>query len=402
MIKKAILFFLILIIVSGLLLYLKYPTTSPFKSAFYLISHLLQPHKKLTQEAIGFLAYWRMDDEDIESIQFDTLSQIIYFSLSVGKDGHFIKVVNNQTDPGWLRWRGPKVRNLIARTQIMAGKFILSVAMQKNKTIESFLNNTTAQQNLIEDLKIEIRDAKIDGVNVDFEYAGDVDPKYRQKFTDFTNKLTSSLRREFPEIELSLDVFPLAVRKQRLVDVPKVSSYFDKVLIMAYDFYAAYSQTSGPIAPLSGYPQKKFLFDIQTAYEDFKKFVDSKKLILGIPYYGYDWPVENKTEYMSKTLEQNDQNGYVEVLSYSRMRKDPKFNSKTQCKWDSLAQEPWCWYVDDKTNAARQAWFENNQSIEAKFNFVKTKNLGGFAIWLLGYDRDYQDLWNMIDTKFTQ
>ncbi len=401
MLKKTILI-LILIIAAGLFLYFKYPTTSPFKSATYLILSLFQPHKKLSKESIGFLAYWRMDDEDIASIHFETLSQIIYFSLSVGQDGHLIKVVNNQTDPGWLRWKGPKVRNLIARTQIMGAKFSLSVAMQKNKTIESFLNNPTAQQNLIDDLKLEIKETKIDGINLDFEYAGDVEPQYRQKFSHFLKKFTSSLRVEFPDIELSLDVFPLAVRKPRLVDIPKVSSYFDKVVIMAYDFYAAYSDTTGPIAPMSGYPQKKFLFDIQTAYLDFSKYVEPKKLILGIPYYGYDWPVEIEAEYMSKTLEQNDQNGYVEVLSYSRMRKEQKFNSQSQCQWDDLAKEPWCWYIDQKTNTARQVWFENNRSLEAKFNFVNQKNLGGFAIWLLGYDRDYQDLWNMISTKFTK
>ena len=124
-------------------------------------------------------------------------------------------------------------------------------------------------------------------------------------------------------------------------------------------------------------------------------------MILGIPYYGYDWPVEKGEEFMSKTLEQNDKNGYVEVLSYSRMKKDPKFNSKDQCMWDELAQEPWCWYFDKETQTARQAWFENDRSIEKKFSFVNEKNIGGIAIWLLGYDRDHQNLWSMIRSKFT-
>ena len=73
---------------------------------------------------------------------------------------------------------------------------------------------------------------------------------------------------------------------------------------------------------------------------------------MGIPYYGYDWPVEKADEFMSNTLDQNDQNGYVEVLSYSRMRKDPLFNSPDNCTWDELAQAPWCWHIDEKTNIA--------------------------------------------------
>lgn len=393
---------LVLVIIAGVALYIKYPTTSPQTSASYLIDRQMNPHKKLNKDFVGFLAYWRMDDPDIESIRFDLLSELIYFSLYVGKDGHIIKVVENETDPGWLRWKGPKVRDLIAKTQIKGGKFAVSVAMQKNKDLESFLDSQDAQKNLINDLKTEVRDTHIDGINLDFEYDGEPDPKYRNKFTEFTTKLTTSLRNEFPNLEISIDVYSLAVRKQRLIDIPKVAPNFDKVIIMAYDFYASYSDTTGPIAPMSGYSQEKFLFDIETAYKDFAKYVKPQKLILGVPYYGYDWPVENAQEYMSTVLEQSDENGYVEVLSYSRMRKDSKFNSKTQCKWDELAQAPWCWYVDEKTGSSRQAWFENNKSIEKKLNFVSEKNLSGIAVWLVGYDSGYQDLSNMIQRKFSQ
>lgn len=355
----------------------------------------------MKKETIGFLTYWRSEEYDIKNIQDNLLSEIIYFNLSVGKDGNIIRIVSNETDPGWLRWQSQKIRDLIAKTQIMGNKFTLSVSMLQNKTIESFLNNPQAQKNLLNETKQQIEKNKLDGINLDFEYAGSPSAELRYQFTTFAGNFSSSLKKEYPKIELSIDVFPLSIRKQRLVDIPKVKPYFDKFIIMAYDFYGTYSDTTGPIAPMSGFNQKKYIFDIENTYKDFSKYTSSNKLILGVPYYGYDWPVKNETEFMSKTLEQNDQNGYVEVLSYSRMRKDPKFNSTTNCKWDSLAQEPWCWYKDDKTNVARQAWFENNKSIEAKFNYVNAKKFAGIAIWTLGYDREFTDLWKMLQTKFT-
>jgi GH18 family chitinase len=43
----------------------------------------------------------------------------------------------------------------------------------------------------------------------------------------------------------------------------------------------------------------------------------------------------------------------------------------------------------------------DNKSIEVKFNFAKSNDLGGIAIWTLGYDKDYSDLWDLIKSKFT-
>lgn len=394
--------FIVIIILVGIFLNYRYPTTSPFKSAYYFLLRLKNPHDKMKKETMGFLTYWRSEDADIKNIQHNLLSEIIYFSLSVDKNGRIIRVINNETDPGWLNWKNQKIRDLVAKTQIMGGKFVVSIAMQKNNVIESFLKNSQAQKNLMNEVEQEIKKNRLDGINLDFEYSGSPEAKLRNQFTTFASDFTSKLRSVFPKIEITIDVYPLSIRKQRLVDIPKVEPYFDKFIIMAYDFYASYSDTTGPIAPISGYAQKKYIFDIETTYQDFVKYINVNKLVLGIPFYGYDWPVEKADEFMSKTLEQNDQNGYVEVLSYSRMRKDPKFNVPDHCKWDLLAQAPWCWYIDEKTNTARQAWFENTKSIESKFNYVNNKKFAGIAIWTLGYDRDYKDLWDIISSKFTQ
>lgn len=394
--------FLLIIIFIGVYLSYSYPTTSPLKSAYYFFLRLRNPHDKMKKETMGFLTYWRSEDADIKNIQHNLLSEIIYFNLSVDKDGHIVRVVNNETDPGWLLWKDQKIRDLIAKTQIMGGKFSLSLAMLRNNIIEPFLENPQAQQNLINEIGEEIKKNKLDAINLDFEYTGSPEAKLRDQFTAFAGDFTSKLRSAYPKIEITIDVYPLSIRKQRLIDIPKVEPFFDKFIIMTYDFYAMYSNTTGPIAPISGYAQKKYIFDIETTYEDFVKYVGLNKLILGIPYYGYDWPVETADKFMSRTLDQDDQNGYVEVLSYSRMRKEPRYNSPDNCKWDLLAQAPWCWYIDENTNIGRQAWFENTKSIEAKFNYVNNKNFSGLAIWALGYDRDYMDLWNMIKTKFTQ
>ncbi|RJP46941.1 MAG: hypothetical protein C4584_01020 [Armatimonadetes bacterium] len=390
---------LLLITAFSFYLYSKYPNTSPFNSTGYLISAYAHPHLKMEKEVIGFIPYWRMDD--IKYIRFDLISEIIYFSLSVNENGQFVKVISGETDPGWRWWKGPTVNKLITRTQVSGGKFSVSIAMHKNETLEKFLDNPDSQTTLITNLLQEVQSRHLNGINIDFEYNGSPPEGYREKFTMFSQTLANTFEKESPETELSIDTFPLSIRKPRLFDIPKLGQFYDKIVVMSYDFYGVSSDIAGPTAPMGGFVEERYLFDITTAYQDYSQAIPKEKIIMGVPYYGWDWPVENGKTAQSPTLKGSDRNGYPSVISYGRAKDFNKLQND-QCSFEPLAQTKWCWYTDLETNADHQVWLEDNQSIEAKFSFAKNQDLGGVAIWVLGYDKDYPDLWKMITKKFTK
>jgi spore germination protein YaaH len=293
------------------------------------------------------------------------------------------------------------VKDLIARTQISGGRFSLAVAMQKNETLEKFLDNQAAWNNLIINIMEIVKENRLDGINLDFEYAGELsDESYREKFTQFATAFTTEFRNSSPATELSIDLYPFSVQKPRLFDVPKLAPLFDKVIVMSYDYYGASSDIAGPVAPMGGYAEEIYYFDVSTTYSDYVKVVPKEKIIMGIPYYAWDYPVEVGEEPMSAVLPQNDENGYTAVMSYGRMRSDADINEKN-CKWDDLAMENWCFYQDKITGKFHQIWLEDNKSIGIKFDFANDNGLGGIASWTLGYDKDYPDLWNMIKSKFS-
>lgn len=400
-----VLFLLVITVVLTILyLYLKYPTTSPINSASYFINRLKQPHAHMQKDVIGFLPYWRLDDT--KYLRFDLVSEVFFFSLSADENGQIVKVVSNETDPGWRWWSSPTIRNLIAKTQITGGKFGLTIAMHKNKTLESFLDNPSVQKTLIDNLVQIVQSNNIDGLNLDFEYDGKPDDKYKSEFTNFAKELTSTLRTKSPKTELSIDFFPLSIEKPRLYDVASLAPLFDKVIVMSYDYYSGSSEVAGPVAPIFGYianpsaTQTSYFFDVNTTYNDYLKAVPKEKLIMGVPYYGWDYPVEDNTVALSKVLPQNDQNGYSEVISYGRARTDTDLKTEN-CQWDDTAKATWCAYTDSN-KIQREVWLEDNRSIEIKFDFAKTNNIGGIAIWTLGYDKDYPDLWNLIKNRFTK
>jgi spore germination protein YaaH len=119
---------------------------------------------------------------------------------------------------------------------------------------------------------------------------------------------------------------------------------------------------------------------------------------MGIPYYGWDWAVEDGRTIQSRTLPADDPNQYAAVISYARA-KENKDIKNAQCQWDEYALSTWCWYTDEK-NVDHQVWLEDTNSIKTKFTSAKEQAFSGIAIWTLGYDKGYSDLWTLIENIF--
>lgn len=397
--KIAIVLFCIFIVVTGVWFYFfeTYPLSSPFKSAEYFLEHLQEPHNSFNQYVLGFLPYWQLDT--IQYLKPNELSEVNYFSLNVGTDGHLLKVTNGQTDPGWNGWIQQSTKDFITKSQIMGAKTTITIAAQDNATINAVLNSNTAQQNLISDILAQVSQRKLNGVNIDFEYTGTPANVYQQEFTYFSEKLASQLKNENPRATLALSIMPLSGEQTGLFDFSKLMSVYDYFIGMSYDYYGQNSEIAGPDAPMNGFKQGKYFFDVTTTYTDFLKYIPKDKILMGIPYYGWEWAVENGPTINSETFPTDSSNGYAAVMSYARFRQDTDIN-QNQCQWDTLSEETWCWFTDKTTGIDHQVWPMDNRAIQVRFDYAKQENFAGIAIWTLGLDKNYPDLWDMLQKTF--
>jgi spore germination protein YaaH len=386
--------------VAGMWFYLKqtYPQTPTQQSLVYFFDHMIHPHAKLNTHVMGFLPYWRIDDAS--SIRPELLSEVNYFSISPDADGTIRKETNGQTEPGWRAWNTQEVKDLQTKTQIAGTQFTLTLVTHENDVIESILDSSEAQDTLIKELLTEVKARKLDGVNIDFEYFGEPDQDFAQAFTIFSQKLAKKFKQEVPDASLSLSIMPRAARDASLFEFAKISPFYDHFIGMSYDYYGISSDIAGPIAPMSGYKTKKYFFDVETTYEDYAKYLPKKKLIMGVPYYGWDWPVVDGKTINSRTLSAADTTEEPAVISYARMR-TAKEIKKNQCSWDSIAKETWCWYIDDE-GINHQVWIADNKSVDTRFTYANKEKLGGVGIWVLTYDKGYNDLWALIQKQFTK
>jgi spore germination protein YaaH len=387
----------ILLSISWIYLKRTYPTTPPLKSGLYKLESFVKPHAKMQKEATGFLAYWRLDEAD--HLRLDLLTEVSYFGLVVDGEGNFVKEINGETDPGWREWNSQKIMDLIAQTQIMGAEFSVTIVCQNNDNIESLLENKDYQEKLIDNILEETKSRKLDGVNIDFEYLGEADPEYRQKFTDFSKLLKQKLNADSPKTKLALSIMPRAARDPNLFDFKSLAPVYDKFIGMSYEYAGASSDIATATAPLKGFSENKFFFDITTTYEDYLKTIPKEKIIMGVPYYGWEWAVEEGRQIQSRTFPASGPDSYAAVMSYARAKESTDLK-ENQCEFDEYAMQPWCWYTNKETGLDHQIWFEDEKSIGIKYDFAREKDLGGIAIWILGYDKDRQELWNLMRTKF--
>lgn len=389
---------LVVVLVGSFLVYahVSYPSTSAGNVLSDLVYAEQHPHISLGKQTIAFLPYWRLDH--IQYARYDLLSEVNFFSLTVGPDGHIVQVTGNQTEPGWRWWNTQQVKDLIPRVQILGGSFGLTLAALDNPDIRSFLSSTGAQQNLISDTLDQIEARHLNGITLDFEYAGTPRAAYRREFTAFAQRFAASLHQQASGTTISLTLPPLAGREQGLFDLSRLVPLFDRFIGMTYDYYNASSDVAGPDAPMNGFSSHKYIFDVTTAYHDYLQVIPRTKIVMGIPYSGWDWAVRKGTALLGRTLPASNPNNYAAILSYGRMR-DSGVPRTAQCHWDQDAQETRCRYVDGK-GVHHQVWFENNRSIAVKDAYAKANGFAGIAIWVLGYDSKYPDLWDILRRTF--
>ena len=249
-------FFPILIIfflaISGLFLYctITYPATPVQTAAVYLVEHFTNQRKNLTKETYGFLPYWRVSD--IPSLQLNLLSEVNYFGLTIDKDGHIIKHIGNETEPGFREWQTTSMKNFLTKARIMETKVSVTIIGHDNETIETLLDSRQSQQTLVQELIELINTNKLDGINIDIEYLGEADPAYREKFTEFSLYLSHQMEQKTPHSNLTLSIMPLAARDDGLFDLAKLAPLYDKFIGMSYDYYGTSADIAAPGAPMKG------------------------------------------------------------------------------------------------------------------------------------------------------
>lgn len=216
---------------------------------------------------------------------------------------------------------------------------------------------------LIGNIMDRVNNNGYDGVNIDFELMGAEDAS---SFTTFLRELNTALG----DKTLSVAVFARTARDKwpTPYQYSSIGQIADQVVVMAYDYHYRTS-APGPVAPL---------WWVEDVVDYMCSQMPARKVLLGMPTYGYDWGAGSGTSVTAPKLAELKQR-YTLVEEFDQASMSPSYNY-----WDQYG----VWH---------QVWLENEQSLQAKLNLAKTKKLGGISFWRIG--TGFTDLYEVLEQR---
>lgn len=332
----------------------------------------------VNKQVIGFLPYWTLDRAAID--YSPAITTLTYFSLNVDGKGHIVKLATPQQEaPGWYALHSGELNPFLTKATQNHITLSLLIASGDSDAINQMISNPVVHaNNLIADIAPLMRRYHFSDINLDIESTPTASDTARQNFTTFVKTIQQqAMEKKLGTV--TLEIASTDIIRHNLINLQTVAPYTDHIVLMAYDYHSQISQVTGPVAPLYGAGIDSE-YDVATAVEKILQVIPPDKLILGMPLYGYTWETLNASA-RSAIIP-----GSGVLASNTRME-----SFKTSCatcgaSFDSEAQEEFVVYKDQDTQTFYQTFFPNQQSVQAKISYANQKDLGGVALWALGYE----------------
>ncbi|GAA3591221.1 glycosyl hydrolase family 18 protein [Flavivirga amylovorans] len=332
---------------------------------------------ELDYEVLGWYPYW--ENDYYKQLNFSLLSTVAYFSYEVNpKTGDAITTHD---------WETTALIDSI-RTQPNK-KILLTVSNFGDTNNRKFLKNPDAIDTLISNLITLLSKREGNGVCIDFE---GVAKKQKSEYTGFLLTLSNRLKKANKDYEVYITV--PSVNWSDALDFKAINQAIDRFVIMGYDYYGQASTVAGPVAPLkSGQTWEPYNLTTSVDYY-INSGIASSKIILALPTYGSLWETKN-LNLKSKVKK------YIGSRTYSYIKTNIGNNEAIYIEPVSKSAYSTYKIKSDKTQY-RQCWFENDSSFVYKTQLIKEKKLKGLGLWALGYDKGYNDIWNVISTELSK
>ena len=332
-----------------------------------------------SKQVIGFLPYWLIDKAQKDYSPY--ITTLTYFGLTVDSDGTILKMTNpGEAEPGWHALDSGKVDPLLdaARQHNMTLSLLIFSGDPNviNELISSPVDNA---HNLITDVLPIINQYGFTDLNLDIESIHEATPAARLNFTQFVQTIKNDLNNTQSGISLTVEITGNDLIKQNLIDPQAIVPFADYLVLMGYDYHYMGSYVTGAVAPLSGAGDTSE-YDVKTALGKLEEIAPPRKIILGIPVYGYEWETINNVP-RSAVLPGSG-------LTASNQRVEELLSQCASCsaQRDEITQEAYVIFKDTETGMYHQFFYPDKQSTKAKADLANNQDLGGLAVWALGYE----------------
>lgn len=327
---------------------------------------------QLNKIVFGWFPYWQ--GSTYLNFEWNLLTDLSYFAYEVDPStGNAISTHN---------WSSAVV---IDSAQAHGVRVNLCVTLFSDHA--TFFGSSTAQQTLIDNLITLVQQRNANGVNIDFEA---VPSSQASNLNNFLVNLATQMHTQIPGSQVSIALY--AVDWGNVFDEPTLNNYLDYFIIMGYDYYYSGSSTAGPNDPC--YPFTASGYNLSRSINYYLNAgIEKEKLILGLPYYGFDWPTTSSSLYASTTAS-------ASVKLYNTIMDNTSgYYSDANKHWDNNSMSSY--WVYNNGSDWHQCFVDDSYAMAKRLDLINQLGIAGMGIWALGYDDGYSDMWTVIADRFS-
>lgn len=334
-----------------------------------------------THQVYGYLPYWQLDGGTARRLDYRRLSTIAFFAVPIRADGAL-----DRGAIGYRAYVGRAARAVTNAAHARGIRVVPTFQLFNVTRLSRLLHDRRAQGRFIREALDLMSRRSADGANIDVE---PIPSALASKFADFVGRFSRRMHRRFPGSQLAVAT-PAIVSDRLLRGLEPV---VDRFFLMTYDYHWRGSRRPGPVAPLRTGPH-----NVAKTVRNYLRLVPREKLILGVPYYGYSWPVV-RVRGAWRVRRDPSRWGGVRAVTYASALAWLSRHPSITVHDDPLTGS-WFRYLNRADGTVREVHFENAASARAKFNFAIARGLAGVGIWTLENDAGRRGMALAIDRTF--
>ena len=228
-----------------------------------------------------------------------------------------------------------------------------------NQLVKKLSEDLNLQQTLIQNLLLTVQQEGYDGVDVDFEY---ILPESREGYAGFVRSLTTIMNENGYRVSVALAPKVAADQPGLLyegVDYGLLGESANSVFLMTYEW----GYTYGPPMAVAPINKVKQVLDYAITA------ISPDKISMGIPNYGYDWPLPYE-----RGVTRARSIGNVQAIEIAAAQ-------GATIQFDQTAMSPYFTY--EENGVTHEVWFEDVRSIEEKVRVALSYGFMGIGYWNL-------------------
>lgn len=369
-------------------------------------------------EISGWIPYWRTATGTADALAYlDTFTEINPFGYTVKKDGSLFDALGVDA-PAW--------QTLMQAARIEKVRVIPTIMWSNTEAIDRVMKSKKLRTAHIKEILALVKKNNFDGIDIDYEgKKADTRPYFSAFLRDLSNALGKkwlmcTIEARTP-LDSRFDVIPKNVEFAN--NYVAINQYCDRVRIMAYDQQSIdlrlNDEAQGPYVPVA---DPKWVEKVVTLAA---KTISKKKIVIGVPTYGYEYNVTPLTigyrynllwafnpryatdlaQAMGINLQRNIAGemsfAYTPASVASALSEQGlhEAHESTESNHADLATTSFSSTQSEATTSSntsfRLVWWSDAQAIKDKINLAKKLGVRGIAIFKIDGGED-QAMWNVV------